>query len=763
MARLGPITLGVANNADEPFVGSFRLRWFWNAGRPLLGGAGSSTLFADQTTPYYLQQIGLRSTQTNNVFQTTRSGSESASVAGPDLSPAAEQSETLFRFELAGVEYVIPGPDALSSTSDDETEPYGWIPSVAARAIITDLWTAYNAATQAEREAITLTLDDGAPFFADPTGDEIRGNAGTAIAPVTVPEAEASPDSTYAVVGSLPAGIAFDTATRVLSGAPTAVASGTITIRATNTVGTADWTVAYAFTGAVLAAEGGVSFTGDADLTALTPVVLAAEGTVSVSGDADLTATIPPLSLAAWQQPSQTENVVLALLRADNLTTVNNQPRITGLTVLEGEADVNATTNVEQIWRQNNETRINLRHNSGGDQWSTLFGSGGMYPDARFFLQYQTGVYEYAFGGAGGSFLSADNASSEAVAALRGIGLNDTFILAITTPSVAAVLAAEGVVSVSGDADLTAPPPADLAAEGTFGLTGDADLTATPTAPLAAEGTFSVSADADLTALTPVVLAAGGTFRLTGDADLTAAMPGPLQADGTFILAGVAGLTATPTAPLAAEGIFILTGDADLTAPVPVALEADGTFRLMGDANLTVAQAPPPSFAVPVKDVVWVFQVGPDSNGDYQRVTSASRALVYAGVTFRPVVGNPGNIAVAGPAPSMELNYRIPDLRALQLWLDWTGHTPAYFRWLVYDSAGALQPLGPQVSGSIYDPKVGHTIREGSTVELRIEQFAVEVPEDLIWSHEHQQVRFPGDLGFAQLKIAATAKFSWPR
>ena len=86
-----------------------------------------------------------------------------------------------------------------------------------------------------------------APSFDDATGDAITGTVGTAINAVTVPAANGNPAPTYAVVGTLPAGLSFDATTRVLSGNPTAAASGTITIRATNSQGNADWTVDYSF------------------------------------------------------------------------------------------------------------------------------------------------------------------------------------------------------------------------------------------------------------------------------------------------------------------------------------------------------------------------------------------------------------------------------------------------------------------------------------------------------------------------------------
>ena len=86
------------------------------------------------------------------------------------------------------------------------------------------------------------------PAFVDDTGDAQSWKQDRAITPITVPAATGNPSPTYAAVGTLTAGIAFNTATRALSGTPTDVGSGTITIRATNSQGTADWTVAYTTT-----------------------------------------------------------------------------------------------------------------------------------------------------------------------------------------------------------------------------------------------------------------------------------------------------------------------------------------------------------------------------------------------------------------------------------------------------------------------------------------------------------------------------------
>ena len=97
----------------------------------------------------------------------------------------------------------------------------------------------------ASPNGLTSHNADVAPSFADNTGDAQNWTQNQAITPITVPAAAGTPAPTYAAVGALPAGIQFNTSTRVLSGTPAAQGSGTITIRATNSEGMADWTVAY--------------------------------------------------------------------------------------------------------------------------------------------------------------------------------------------------------------------------------------------------------------------------------------------------------------------------------------------------------------------------------------------------------------------------------------------------------------------------------------------------------------------------------------
>ena len=120
----------------------------------------------------------------------------------------------------------------------------GWMSHQAIRLISARLARGIRSSLCFQRQSST----DEAPSFTDDTGDDQDWTQNDAITDILVPTASGAPAPTYAVQGSLPAGIAFNTTTRVISGTPTAVGSGTITIRATNSEGNADWTVDYTTT-----------------------------------------------------------------------------------------------------------------------------------------------------------------------------------------------------------------------------------------------------------------------------------------------------------------------------------------------------------------------------------------------------------------------------------------------------------------------------------------------------------------------------------
>ena len=132
----------------------------------------------------------------------------------------------------------------------DTSEAYIWVSSnfTECRQFYNDVFalTSDQAATLVLRD-FPAPVPQTTPNFSDDTGGPASLGTNTAITNITVPAATGNPTPTYSASG-LPAGVSFDISTRVLSGTPTAVSSGTITITATNSQGSDTWTVAYATT-----------------------------------------------------------------------------------------------------------------------------------------------------------------------------------------------------------------------------------------------------------------------------------------------------------------------------------------------------------------------------------------------------------------------------------------------------------------------------------------------------------------------------------
>ena len=185
---------------------------------------------------------------------------------GTALTTRVGSSETVTVPEAAGrpsPTYAAVGTLPRGVTFNATTRVLTVAPTAVARGTITIRAT--NSQGSADwTVAYNFTLPDVAPSFTDATGDAISGRIGQAITPVTVPAAMGRPTPTYAVQGNLPGGIEFNTGTRVLSGSPTGTGSGTITIRATNSQGNADWTVSYNFLDPVPSAPSFTDATGDA-------------------------------------------------------------------------------------------------------------------------------------------------------------------------------------------------------------------------------------------------------------------------------------------------------------------------------------------------------------------------------------------------------------------------------------------------------------------------------------------------------------------
>ena len=181
----------------------------------------------------------------NTVEIRTHASSTGGNVdsAGPDLVDSWETSGRI-TVDAGSLSKTF---DIANATNDDTAEPYKFrFPDSEGVAA----WvTSFRALPSADRNSATVTLATSpftsAPTFADSTGDAQEWQAGSTIPNLTVPAATGEPSPTYAVVGSLPAGLTFNASTRLLSGVPQRGMTGTITIRATNSAGTADWTVGY--------------------------------------------------------------------------------------------------------------------------------------------------------------------------------------------------------------------------------------------------------------------------------------------------------------------------------------------------------------------------------------------------------------------------------------------------------------------------------------------------------------------------------------
>ena len=331
-----------------------------------------------------------------------------------------------------GNSLTLKGPAHSDNSFEDDTEQYFWTP---------DNFSDWNAYWNSAHTALTLTLDDGvsatAPSFTDPTGDAQTWTQNEAIAAVTFPLASGTPTPTYAVVGSLPPGIAINYAFRIIAGTPTTAGSGTITIRATNSEGAADWTVDYTTASAIAAVDHAV------DAGPVSWVFDVPQPTVT------RTAAIPLLMLA--DLPTAGLDVVTGALLVASApgTAVNNlyadSDRGGSDSPLDGELGLSSTETVISRIRRLEATMfvINDNDNPNSLALNTYFGAGGDGNDLTLYLQtVSDGLVSFAVSDqldtSGGNFarfiLPAD-----AQTLLDNIDTGDRWIFALARPATAAV------------------------------------------------------------------------------------------------------------------------------------------------------------------------------------------------------------------------------------------------------------------------------------------------------------------------------------
>ena len=173
-----------------------------------------------------------------------------------------------------------PGDYTITATATDE-DGADWaasreftltVEAAAGLAIGGELYTtAYVAGVRYGIGVPTAPTPGVIPNWIDDTGDAVAWTAGTAITALVVPAVDTgTPAPTYSATG-LPSGVAFDAATRTISGTPTTAGTGTITVTATNATGSDTWTVAYTVEAASMDEEYTISRTLDRTFAGDTP------------------------------------------------------------------------------------------------------------------------------------------------------------------------------------------------------------------------------------------------------------------------------------------------------------------------------------------------------------------------------------------------------------------------------------------------------------------------------------------------------------
>ena len=151
------------------------------------------------------------SAQTSNVSPTVNITTSNQTVdAGETISLAATATD-----QGGGTiaSYLWTGNGTFDN--DDVEDPDWTAPSPNSQTSYTLRLTATDdeGAEAFDTVIITVRAILVAPSFSDNTGDEQNWTVGTAITNIQVPTPTGNPTPTYAVVGTLPAGISFNTST----------------------------------------------------------------------------------------------------------------------------------------------------------------------------------------------------------------------------------------------------------------------------------------------------------------------------------------------------------------------------------------------------------------------------------------------------------------------------------------------------------------------------------------------------------------------
>ena len=302
------------------------------------------------------------------------------------------------------------------------------------------------------------------PVFADNTGDAQNWIQNSAITSIIVPQATGHPVPVYSVVGNLPAGLLFNTSTRRISGTPTVIGTGTITIRATNSQGTADWTVGYN--------------------TIIMPITLASFDTTGILVDC------------------------LALITSKNAPSLYADSTRGGTdTVTDGELGLGSLqTVISKINYQNNILRFNDNNVPGSLNLRTYFNSLNYIIYIQVAGQDRVTIPINSIDSAGGNYININVPAGDARTLLNSLVEGTVFIIAVGIPSSIPVFADDtgddqdwirntAIVSIVVPAAIGTPTPVYTIAGLPAGLNFDANtrtISGTPSA--ISSGTITVTA-----------------------------------------------------------------------------------------------------------------------------------------------------------------------------------------------------------------------------------------------------------------------------
>ena len=114
----------------------------------------------DGGTTAYLRRFTITTLSTHYQVFLNAADSGQGSGAGPELTTSWEGNSNALTIQAGSLSFTIRGPNAIGVSSSDSTEPYQWFVNNEATERSTFI-SAYRNLSQAEKDATTLTFDDG--------------------------------------------------------------------------------------------------------------------------------------------------------------------------------------------------------------------------------------------------------------------------------------------------------------------------------------------------------------------------------------------------------------------------------------------------------------------------------------------------------------------------------------------------------------------------------------------------------------------------